>query len=164
VTEVVAQITQSLDGYVTGPSGRARRDDRTGGARRREATVRGLRPERRSPAGRGTPRSSRQGHLPGTTRRGALFERFVDGDELQVGNVVACEPPLRITFTWTTADWEGETEVEVIFTPRDEGTRVDLSHRGFDRLGPLGPDVAAKFRGGWPGVMHAFVQRSGRST
>ena len=93
---------------------------------------------------------------------GRFFERFVDGDELQVGTVVVCEPPWRIIFTWTTADWEGETEVEVTFTPQDDGTRVDLSHRGFDRIGPLGTDVAAKFRGGWPGVMHAFVQRSER--
>ena len=94
---------------------------------------------------------------------GRFFERFVDGDELQVGTVVVCEPPWRIIFTWTTADWEGETEVEVTFTPHDDGTRVDLSHRGFDRIGPIGTDVAAKFRGGWPGVMHAFVQRSERS-
>jgi Activator of Hsp90 ATPase homolog 1-like protein len=83
--------------------------------------------------------------------------------ELHVGNVVACEPPWRITFIWTTADWEGETEVEVTFTPQDEGTRVDLSHRGFDRHGPLGTDVAAKFRGDWPGVMHAFVHKLCRS-
>jgi len=93
---------------------------------------------------------------------GRFFERFTDGDELQVGSVVACEPPRRITFTWRTADWEGETEVEVTFTPQHEGTRVDLSHRGFERLGPLGPDVAAKFRAGWPGVMQAFVQRTGQ--
>jgi uncharacterized protein YndB with AHSA1/START domain len=91
---------------------------------------------------------------------GRFFERFTDGDELQVGTVIACEAPRRITFTWETADWEGITEVEVTFTPQREGTRVDLSHRGFERLGPLGPDVAAKFRGGWPGVMLAFVQRT----
>ena len=54
---------------------------------------------------------------------GRFFERFVDGDELQVGTVVVCEPPWRIIFTWTTADWEGETEVEVTFTPQDDGTR-----------------------------------------
>jgi uncharacterized protein YndB with AHSA1/START domain len=91
---------------------------------------------------------------------GRFFERFRDGDELQVGTVIACEPPTRITFTWTTADWEGETEVEVTFTAQHEGTRVDLSHRGFDRIGPLGPDAAEKFRGGWPGVMQAFAQRT----
>jgi uncharacterized protein YndB with AHSA1/START domain len=93
---------------------------------------------------------------------GRFFERFVDGDELQVGTVIVCEPPTRITFTWATADWDGETEVEVTFTAQDRGTRVDLLHGGFERLGPLGPDVAAKFRGGWPGVMHAYAQRTER--
>lgn len=90
---------------------------------------------------------------------GRFFERFTDGDELQVGTVIACQPPTGITFTWTTADWDGETEVEVTFTAQPHGTRVDLSHRGFERIGPLGRDVAAKFRGGWPAVMQAFLQR-----
>jgi uncharacterized protein YndB with AHSA1/START domain len=88
---------------------------------------------------------------------GRFFERFVDGDELQVGSVIACEPPDRIVFTWHTSDWEGETEVEVTFTPLGEGTRVHLEHRGFERIGRLGPDVADKFRGGWPGVMQSFA-------
>jgi uncharacterized protein YndB with AHSA1/START domain len=91
---------------------------------------------------------------------GRFFERFVDGDELQVGRVVDCDPPNRITFTWKSADWEGETEVEVKFTPQATETRVDLEHRGFERLGSIGPDVAAKFRGGWPGVMVSFVRRA----
>jgi uncharacterized protein YndB with AHSA1/START domain len=94
---------------------------------------------------------------------GRFFERFSDGDELQVGSVVVCEPPRRITFTWKTADWEGETEVEVTFTPHMEGTRVDLEHRGFERLGSIGPDVTAKFRGGWPGVLKAYASRAARS-
>jgi uncharacterized protein YndB with AHSA1/START domain len=88
---------------------------------------------------------------------GRFFERFVDGDELQVGSVIACDAPDRIVFTWHTADWEGETEVEVRFTPIGGGTRVDLEHRGFERIGPMGPDVAAKFRGGWPGVIQSFA-------
>jgi uncharacterized protein YndB with AHSA1/START domain len=92
---------------------------------------------------------------------GRFFERFSDGDELQVGSVVACQPPRRIVFTWTTADWEGETEVEVSFTPEQNGTWVELEHRGFDRLGPVGPDVAARFRGGWPGVLAAYARRAG---
>jgi uncharacterized protein YndB with AHSA1/START domain len=88
---------------------------------------------------------------------GRFFERFVDGDELQNGTVVDCDPPNRIVFTWHTADWQGETEVEVTFIPIEGGTRVEVEHRGFDRVGPLGADVAAKFRGGWPGVMAAYA-------
>jgi uncharacterized protein YndB with AHSA1/START domain len=88
---------------------------------------------------------------------GRFFERFVDGDTLQVGSVVACSPPDRIVFTWHSADWDGETEVEVTFAPVAGSTRVALEHRGFERVGRLGPDVADKFRGGWPGVMAAYA-------
>ena len=91
---------------------------------------------------------------------GRFFERFVDGDELQVGTVISCDPPRLIVFTWNTADWEDQTEVEVTFTPFEEGTRVTVEHRGFERLGSLGPDVAAKFRGGWPGVMASYAIKS----
>jgi uncharacterized protein YndB with AHSA1/START domain len=93
---------------------------------------------------------------------GRFFERFIDGDELQVGSVIVCDPPHRIVFTWHTADWAGQTEVEVTFSPFAEGTRVDLEHRGFERIGPLGPDVADKFRGGWPSVMGAFTSKVGQ--
>lgn len=52
-----------------------------------------------------------------------FFERFVDGDELQNGEVVACDHPNLIVFTWYTADWEGQTELEVHFTAMAGGTR-----------------------------------------
>ena len=87
---------------------------------------------------------------------GRFYERFIDGDELQVGTVTSCDPPHRIVFTWTTADWSGESEVRVTFTAVPDGTRVEVEHGGFERLGPLGADVAAKFRGGWPGVLGAY--------
>jgi uncharacterized protein YndB with AHSA1/START domain len=88
---------------------------------------------------------------------GRFFERFIDGDELQVGSVIACHPPDQIVFTWHTADWEGETEVEVKFAAISDGTRVHLEHRGFERIGPPGRDVASRFRDGWPAVMQSFV-------
>lgn len=93
---------------------------------------------------------------------GRFFERFTDGDELQVGSVIACQPPRLISFTWVTADWLGETVVDVRFSPEAAGTRVDLSHHGFERIGPVGPDVAAKFRNGWPRVLRAFTEQSAR--
>jgi uncharacterized protein YndB with AHSA1/START domain len=70
---------------------------------------------------------------------GRFYERFTDGDELQVGSVVACEPPRRIAFTWRTADWEGETEVEVTFTPSRMGPGSSWSaagSNGWDRSVP----------------------------
>ena len=91
---------------------------------------------------------------------GRFFERFVDGDELQVGRVLVCEPPDRILFTWRSPDWICETEVEVTFTADGGATNVSLSHRGFDRLGPDWETIAARWARGWPRVIQAFAQRA----
>lgn len=91
---------------------------------------------------------------------GRFYERFVDGDEFEVGRVTICEPPDRIVFTWRDPDWVVETEVEVTFVPEGDGTQVSLSHRGFDRLGPGWEGIAAQWAGGWPRVIEAFAERA----
>jgi uncharacterized protein YndB with AHSA1/START domain len=91
---------------------------------------------------------------------GRLYERFVDDDEHEIGRVIACDPPHRIVFTWTSPRWPGATEVEVMFTPEGERTRVSVEHRGFERLGPPGEVAARQFGGGWPRVLQAFAART----
>jgi len=61
---------------------------------------------------------------------GRFFERFADGEELQIGTVTAYEPPARIVFTWQQPGWPRPTEVEVRFSAEGAGTRVTLEHRG----------------------------------
>ncbi len=96
-------------------------------------------------------------HLPRSEGRGRFYERFVDGDELQVGQVLACDPPDRILFTWRSPDWDGPTEVEVRFSPDGGGTRVDVEHRGWERIGPQGEEIGGMFGNGWPTVMAAYA-------
>jgi uncharacterized protein YndB with AHSA1/START domain len=91
---------------------------------------------------------------------GRFFERFVDGDELQVGTVVACTPPHMILLTWHGPDWQAATEVEVRFLPDASGTTVELEHRGFEKLGPDGQAIAQRWAGGWPRVIQAFGTRA----
>jgi uncharacterized protein YndB with AHSA1/START domain len=91
---------------------------------------------------------------------GRFYERFVDGDELQVGTVRACSPPDRILFTWRSPDWPAETEVDVLFLSEDMGTTVRLEHRGFERLGSDGESIARRWRGGWPRVVQALATRA----
>lgn len=94
---------------------------------------------------------------------GRFYERFTDGDELHVGDVIVCEPPHRIVFTWQAPGWSAATEVEVTFTADGDGTHVQVEHRAFDRLGPDGDAIGQGFAGGWPGVLASFANRaSGR--
>jgi uncharacterized protein YndB with AHSA1/START domain len=92
---------------------------------------------------------------------GRLYERFVDGDEYQVGEVTSCEPPERIVFTWRAPGWQADTEVDIRFRPEGDGTRVDLDHRYFERLGPEGPTWHREFGSGWPTVLDAYVRAAG---
>jgi uncharacterized protein YndB with AHSA1/START domain len=93
---------------------------------------------------------------------GRLYERWADGEEFQTGRVLECDRPHRIVFTWRDKHERGETEVEVGFTPEGDGTRVTVEHRGFERLGPGGEDLAARYAGGWPRVLQAFTSGSHR--
>ena len=94
---------------------------------------------------------------------GRFYERFTDGDELQVGEVIACEPPSRIVFTWQAPGWSGATEVEVTFAGDDRLTRVEVEHRGWDEIGPDAAGEAEGFRNGWPAVLDAYATAASAS-
>jgi uncharacterized protein YndB with AHSA1/START domain len=92
---------------------------------------------------------------------GRFFERFVDGDEFQVGTVTVCEAPDRIVFTWAPPVWAGATEVEVRFlADAADATTVHVEHRGFDSLGTDAQSTRDGFASGWPAVLDAFSHRA----
>jgi uncharacterized protein YndB with AHSA1/START domain len=87
---------------------------------------------------------------------GRFYERYKDGEEFVIGHVVACDRPRRILFTWG-AVGEVTTEVEVTFVAEGNGTRVDLEHRGIEKMGAM----AHGFDQGWDDVLAQFVRRTG---
>lgn len=95
---------------------------------------------------------------------GRVYERARDGEMFHIGSVTAFEPPSRIVFTWgeATEEWEAPTEIEVRFTAQGAATRVDLEHRGFERIGPAAGPTIAQYEQGWPVVLDRFVVHGGK--
>ena len=82
---------------------------------------------------------------------GRLFERTRGGDEHDWGRVTVWEPPRRLGYTWhLRADRSDATDVEIRFVPAGGGTRVEIEHRGWERLGAEpGRDWRDRNFGGW---------------
>jgi uncharacterized protein YndB with AHSA1/START domain len=89
---------------------------------------------------------------------GRVYERLRSGDEHAWGRILAWEPPHRLVFTWHPGR-EPETgqEVEVRFTPSGAGTRLDLEHRGWDRLVATADEIPEHYDSGWDEVLARFV-------
>jgi uncharacterized protein YndB with AHSA1/START domain len=81
---------------------------------------------------------------------GRVFERAADGRETAWGTVLAYDPPHRLAFSWIvglTADQE--QLVEIRFTPEDRGTRVELTHSGWEKLGDAAASLRERYDRGW---------------
>ncbi len=86
---------------------------------------------------------------------GRIFGRTPAGVEVEWGQVTVWEPPRRLGYLWhIRTDRQDATEVEITFVDRgDATTRVDIEHRGWERLGTRGPGWRDVNQGGWDGVL-----------
>ncbi len=89
---------------------------------------------------------------------GRIFERTASGREIDWGQIVEWDPPRRLRYLWRIAtEARNATDVEIVFTSvSDGGTRVDIEHGGWDRLGELGQPWRDANHAGWDGVLPAY--------
>jgi Activator of Hsp90 ATPase homolog 1-like protein len=85
---------------------------------------------------------------------GRLYERTAGGAENDWGRMLVWEPPRRVAFEWHITGTP--TEVEVRFTPEGDRTRVDLEHRGFERLED-GAERRESYNDGWVTVLGRYA-------
>lgn len=89
---------------------------------------------------------------------GRVYEVAADGTEDPWATVLAWEPPTRLVLAWKPSHRdEPPTEVEVRFTATDSGTRVNLEHRGWERLGSAASERAESYPDGWVLVLSRFA-------
>jgi uncharacterized protein YndB with AHSA1/START domain len=100
---------------------------------------------------------------------GRCYTTQEDGTDADWGRILEWDPPHRFLLAWQiTHEWGYEpdlskaSEVEVRFTPEPGGgTRVDLDHRHFERMGPGGDTMRTGVGGpgGWSSLMELFKAR-----
>jgi Activator of Hsp90 ATPase homolog 1-like protein len=95
---------------------------------------------------------------------GRVYERARSGEEHAWGEVLVWEPSSRFAFSWHPGrSAETSQEVDVRFTSVDSGTRVDLEHRGWERLVGPGGEIPEHFDSGWDEALASYVELAERS-
>jgi uncharacterized protein YndB with AHSA1/START domain len=96
---------------------------------------------------------------------GRIYERTASGEEHDWGEVIAWEPPRRLAYLWhLRRDRADATEVEIRFLPHGAAaTRVEIEHRGWERLGAEGEAWRDRNMGGWSTLLPHFIQAAERA-
>ncbi len=85
---------------------------------------------------------------------GRIYEVRDDDEIFDWGKVLIWEPPGRFVMSWHAGRApDVAQEVEVRFTAADRGTRVELEHRNWTRLGSEAEVVRDRYAGGWKEVL-----------
>jgi uncharacterized protein YndB with AHSA1/START domain len=93
---------------------------------------------------------------------GRVYEQHRNGAEYDWGEILAWDPPCRLVFTWHPGRaTETGQEVEVTFAAAGNGTRVELEHRGWERLVGPGGEIPAHFESGWDEALAGYVAATG---
>jgi uncharacterized protein YndB with AHSA1/START domain len=89
-------------------------------------------------------------------RVGGLLYEATDEGTAEWARITAWEPPHRLVMEWLIGKVSG-TEIEVRFSPEGPGSRVELEHRGWERV----PDATDEYQGyshGWDAVLAPYVE------
>jgi uncharacterized protein YndB with AHSA1/START domain len=98
---------------------------------------------------------------------GRWYTKCEDGTEAVVGHVRVWQPGRQFVVSWEiNGAWKPDarpdftSEVEVRFVDEGAGmTRVELEHRGFERMDPAeGEKMRNEVNGGWPSLLEAFAK------
>ena len=95
---------------------------------------------------------------------GRIFERAIDGAEIDWGVVTQWSPPHRLGYTWHIGrTGEDATAVDLTFVDLGDGrTRLDIVHSGWDRLGAEGAAWRNANTNGWSSLIPSFVAAAER--
>jgi hypothetical protein len=89
---------------------------------------------------------------------GRIYERLPDGAEHDWGEVTIWEPPHRLGYLWhLRRDRADATDVVITFVGEGNGTRVGITHTGWERLGGDADVWRDRNRMGWTTLLPHFT-------
>ncbi|GIJ34021.1 SRPBCC family protein [Verrucosispora sp. WMMD703] len=95
---------------------------------------------------------------------GMLYEVGPYGFRNDWGRVLTWDPPRRLVFTWQIGadrapvpDPAQASEVEVLFTPAESGTLIEVTHRHFDRHGSAAEGYRQALTAGWHELLSRYA-------
>jgi uncharacterized protein YndB with AHSA1/START domain len=98
------------------------------------------------------------------TEGGRFYERTKSGNEHLWGTVLVWDPPRRLVCSWHPGRGEETSQqLEITFTSEGAGTRVDLVHTGWERLGDGVAEAVASYDSGWDKVLGRYAEAAERS-
>jgi uncharacterized protein YndB with AHSA1/START domain len=92
---------------------------------------------------------------------GEVYEVRDDGERCPWGRILAWEPPRRFVMTWHPGrNPDSGQELEVRFIAEPAGTRVELEHRGWQKLGAEAKETRESYDSdrGWKTALGRYVE------
>jgi len=87
-----------------------------------------------------------------------VVERSAEGERTVWAEIVESDPPRLLVMKWHPGtDPATATTVEVAFADDGDGTRVELTHSGWETLGERAMEARQSYDGGWLQVLERFV-------
>jgi hypothetical protein len=85
---------------------------------------------------------------------GRVYETAADGAEHDWGRVLEWTPPRRFAMTWHPGRGADTAQIlELDFAAEGAGTRVRLTHRGWETLGDKARAVRDNYESGWASIL-----------
>jgi hypothetical protein len=97
---------------------------------------------------------------------GRIYERTTDGDEIDWGEITEWDAPRRLAYLWHLGRNRSDaTDVVIDFVELESGgTRVDITHTGWERVGAHAESWRDANVGGWNGLVPHFLEACLAST
>lgn len=90
-----------------------------------------------------------------------VVERSDSGQRSVWAEVTEIDPPRRLQLSWHPGtDPARATQVDVMFAAADDGTRVELTHTGWEVLGERAEEARQSYDEGWAPVLERFAAAS----